>query len=69
MDFNVLFDTGKGLLSKWETYLNNLISFLCNDNHVKDKSIKAYLQILKEELLIFPESKLYHFVRNFRNLE
>ncbi|XP_018406442.1 PREDICTED: uncharacterized protein LOC108782632, partial [Cyphomyrmex costatus] len=48
MDFNVLLDTGNGLLDKWETCLNNLTSFLCNDNHVKDKSVKTYLQLLKE---------------------
>lgn len=66
MDFNVLFDTGNGLLSKWETCLSNLTSFLCKDNHVKDKAIKAYLQMLKQGT--FSESKLYYFVRNFRNL-
>lgn len=66
MDFNVLFNTGNGLLNKWETCLNNLTSFLWQNSHVKDKSIRSYLQMLKQETL--SESKLYYFVRNFRNL-
>lgn len=60
MDFNILFDTGNGLLNKWDTCLNNLIMFLCKDTHVKDKSVKAYLQMLKQKTI--SESKLYYFV-------
>ncbi|KAB0790611.1 hypothetical protein PPYR_14983 [Photinus pyralis] len=57
MDFNVLYRTGDGLLNKWETYRDKLISFLACEGHVKDKSIKAVLEKLKDNDTLNPNGR------------
>ncbi|KAF5303243.1 hypothetical protein FQR65_LT18998 [Abscondita terminalis] len=47
MDFHIAFDGRDGLLLNWDNYLGNFVKFLSSDGHIKDKKIKAVVEVLK----------------------
>lgn len=60
MDFNVAFENGDGLLNTWQQCFQNLFNFLSNDNHVKEKNVKALIEHLKSNNSISESKCIYH---------
>lgn len=57
MDFTAAFENADGLLKNWPTYTNTIVSFLNDENHVKEKGIRSILAKITNEDL--SESKYY----------
>lgn len=59
MDYTAAFGNEDGLLRNWDKISKKILTFLEDENHVKDKTIKSFLQHLKTSDSI-NESKYIH---------
>lgn len=58
MDFHVAYENGGNLLDQWDRYSTKILHFLSKSSNVKDKQIRAMVDLLlAENASTIPESK------------